>query len=80
MITMGPDNRADTIIGRALKMFIINPGNKCPEANSLSKCLSPKGEFEVCSEANFRVVKDSFQRAKGGLGNKPSKADPPCNR
>jgi len=56
MMTMDPDNRAHTIIGRALKMFIINPGNKCPEANSISKCLSPKGEFEVCSEANFDVI------------------------
>ena len=33
------------------------------------QCLSPKGEFWVCSGANFRIVKNSFQRAKGDLGN-----------
>jgi hypothetical protein len=37
------------------------------------QCLSPKGEFWVCSEANFRMVRNSFQRAKGGLGKRPSK-------
>jgi hypothetical protein len=37
MMTMDPDNRAHTIIGRALKMFIINPDNECPEANSISR-------------------------------------------
>ena len=29
----------------------------------------------ILSEANFRVVKNSFQRAKGGLGNKPLRPD-----
>jgi hypothetical protein len=34
-----------------------------------TQCLSPKGEFWVCSETNCRMVRNSFQRAKGGLGN-----------
>jgi hypothetical protein len=33
--------------------------------------LSPKGEFWVCSETNFRMVRNSFQRAKWVLGNGP---------
>ncbi len=36
-----------------------------------TQCLSPKGEFWVCSEANFRMVQHSFQRAKGIPGNRP---------
>ncbi len=35
------------------------------------QCLSPKGEFWVCSEANFRMVQNYFQRAKGNPGNRP---------
>ncbi len=35
------------------------------------QCLSLKGEFWVCSGANSRLVKNSFQRAKGYLGNRP---------
>jgi hypothetical protein len=38
---------------------------------SQTQCLSPKGEFWVCSETNFRMVKNSFQRAKWVLGNSP---------
>jgi hypothetical protein len=34
-----------------------------------TQCLSPKGEFWVCSEANSRMVRNSFQRVKEGLGN-----------
>jgi hypothetical protein len=37
--------------------------------------LSLKGEFWVCSEANSRMVKNSFQRAEGYLGNSPSNAE-----
>jgi hypothetical protein len=37
----------------------------------------PKGEFWVCSATNFRMVKNSFQRAKGCMGNSPSKYHPP---
>ena len=33
------------------------------------QCLSLEGEFWVCSEANSRMVKNSFQRGKGYLGN-----------
>jgi hypothetical protein len=33
-----------------------------------TQCLSPKGEFWVCSETNCRMVRNSFQRAKVGLG------------
>jgi hypothetical protein len=36
-----------------------------------TQCPSPKGEFWVCSEANSRMVQNSFQRAKGNLGNRP---------
>jgi hypothetical protein len=32
-----------------------------------TQCLSPKGEFWVCSKPNFRILRNSFQRAKGGL-------------
>ncbi len=44
------------------------------------QCLSPKGavlerssaeQALICSEANFRMVRNSFQRAKWDLGNKP---------
>ena len=35
-----------------------------------TQCLSPKGEFWVCSEANSRMVQNSFQRAKGNSGNR----------
>ena len=34
-----------------------------------TQCLSLKGEFWVCSEANSGMVKNSFQRAEGYLGN-----------
>jgi len=40
------------------------------------QCLSLKGEFWICSEANFRMVKKSFQGAKGNLGNIPSISSP----
>ncbi|MFB0506392.1 MAG: hypothetical protein ACETWT_06650, partial [Thermodesulfobacteriota bacterium] len=33
------------------------------------QCLSLKGEFWICSEASSRMVKNSFQGAKRGLGN-----------
>ena len=33
-----------------------------------TQCLSPKDEFWVCSETNCRMVRNSCQRAKGGLG------------
>ena len=33
--------------------------------------LSPEGEFWVCSETNSRMVQNSFQRAKGNVGNRP---------
>ena len=33
-----------------------------------TQCLSPKGEFWVCSEASSRMVHNSFQRAKGNPG------------
>jgi len=36
-----------------------------------TQCLSPQGEFWVCSEANSRMVQNSFQGAKGNLGNRP---------
>jgi hypothetical protein len=36
-----------------------------------TQCLRPKGEFWVCSEANSRMVQNSFQRAKGNSGNRP---------
>jgi hypothetical protein len=35
-----------------------------------TQCLSPEGEFWVCSEASSRMVQNSFQRAKGNLGNR----------
>ena len=40
-----------------------------------TQCLSPKGEFWVCSEANFRMVQNSFQKAKGNPGNRPHKME-----
>ncbi len=36
-----------------------------------TQCLSPKGEFWVCSAANSRMVQNAFQRAKGNPGNMP---------
>ncbi len=33
--------------------------------------LSPTGEFWIFSEANSRIVRNSFQRAKGNLANIP---------
>jgi len=42
---------------------------------SQTQCLSPKGEFWVCSEANSRMVHNSFQRAKGNLCNRPHKTE-----
>jgi cytoplasmic iron level regulating protein YaaA (DUF328/UPF0246 family) len=36
-----------------------------------TQCLRPKGEFWVCSEANSRMVQNSFQRVKGNPGNRP---------
>ena len=36
-----------------------------------TQCLSPEGEFWVCSEANSRMVQNYFQRAKGNPGNRP---------
>ena len=38
--------------------------------------LNPKGEFWVCSKTNVRMAGNSFQRAKGGLGNSPFSNDP----
>ena len=38
-----------------------------------TQCLSPTGEFWVCSEANSIMVKNSFQRAQGNQGNRPQK-------
>ncbi len=35
------------------------------------QCLSPEGEFCICSAASSRMVKNSFQGAKWDLGNKP---------
>jgi hypothetical protein len=35
-----------------------------------TQCLSPKGEFWVCSEASFRMVQNSFQRTKGNPDNR----------
>ena len=35
-----------------------------------TQCLSPKGEFWVCNEANSRMFQNSFQRAKGNVGNR----------
>ena len=40
-----------------------------------TQCLSPKGEFWACSEANSRMVHNSFQRAKGNPGNRPHSMD-----
>jgi len=40
-----------------------------------TQCLSPKGEFWVCSEANSRMVQNSFQRAKGNPGNMPHRME-----
>jgi cytoplasmic iron level regulating protein YaaA (DUF328/UPF0246 family) len=36
-----------------------------------TQCLRPKGEFWVCSEANSRMVQNSFQKVKGNPGNRP---------
>jgi hypothetical protein len=33
--------------------------------------FEPVSEFWVCSETNFRLVRNSFQRAKWVLGNSP---------
>ena len=47
---------------------------------AVTKDEAERSRWTFYEAVNFRVVKDSFQRAKGGLGNKPSKPDPPCNR
>ncbi len=33
-----------------------------------SQCLGPKCTFCVCSEANSSMVRNAFQKAKGGFG------------
>ena len=41
-----------------------------------NQCMSPEGEFWVCSEASFGMVQNSFQKAKGNSGNKSSGSNP----
>jgi len=59
------------IPGANIKEFLVTI---LSEAKRLQiQCLSLKGEFWVCNEANSRMVKNSFQRAEWYLGNRPSR-------
>jgi hypothetical protein len=61
------------IPGANIKEFLVTI---LSEAKRLqTQCLSLKGEFWVCREGNSRIVKNSFQRAEGYLGNSPSTLD-----
>jgi hypothetical protein len=60
-------------LGANIKEFLVTILSEVKRPQT--QCLSPKGEFWVCSETNSRMVRNSFQRAKGGLGNSQSKFD-----
>jgi hypothetical protein len=61
------------LLERTLQDFLITILSEAERPQTSG--LSPRGEFWVCSEANCRVVKNSFQRAKGDLGNKSLQND-----
>ena len=74
MATVKPSGVVAEIPGANIKEFLVTILSEAKRPQT--QFLSMKAEFWVCSEANSGMVKNSFQRAKGYLGNNPLRYDP----
>jgi len=55
--------------GASIKEFLVTILSEAKRPQI--QLFEPKGEFWVCSEANFRMVKNYFRGAEWVLGNSP---------